>query len=127
MNEKAVGEFIGTLLHAGTLAHILHLQATGPGSYAAHTALGSFYAEIIDLADGLAENIQGATDQLITGYPSAFASLDQKTAALDYLVALREYVRENRGNLPQDSEIQNDVDTCASLINSTVYKLRFLA
>jgi hypothetical protein len=28
---------------------------------------------------------------------------------------------------PQDSELQNEVDNIANLINSTLYKLKFLA
>jgi hypothetical protein len=34
-------------------------------------------------------------------------------------------VSEERKELPQDSEIQNEVDNIANLINSTLYLLRF--
>ena len=49
-----------------------------------------------------------------------------KYAPLPYMELLQDYVKENRGNLPADSEIQNEVDTILNLINSTVYKLREL-
>jgi hypothetical protein len=35
-------------------------------------------------------------------------------------------VRLYRENLPQDSEIQNEIDNIATLLNQTVYKLKFL-
>jgi hypothetical protein len=45
---------------------------------------------------------------------------------LDELLSLKDYVEENRGSLPQNSEIQNEVDSIAKLIDSTIYKLKFL-
>ena len=63
-NSKGDGgsaaEFIAKLLHAATAIHMHHLMVTGPGSYAAHTALG-MYNELVDLADGLAESWMGCT------------------------------------------------------------------
>jgi hypothetical protein len=35
-------------------------------------------------------------------------------------------VRDYRGEMPQDSEIQNEIDSIATLLNQTVYKLKFL-
>ena len=57
-----MGEFILTLLHAATNAHILHLRSR---SFAEHSALGEFYQALPDLADKLAEAIQGAEQQLL--------------------------------------------------------------
>ena len=122
---SSVGEFIGTLLHSGTITHVMHLQAKGQGSYAAHKALGEFYPAIPDLVDGLAESIQGLTGELIDGYPNVYAAASSDP--LQYLVSLQNYVKDNRDALPADSEIQNDIDSIATLINSTVYKLKFLA
>ena len=50
-----------------------------------------------------------------TGEPLAFVS------------ALSDYVASTRAAVAPDSEIQNDIDGIQSLINSTIYKLRFLA
>lgn len=124
MEQNLIGEFIGTLFHSATVTHFMHLQAQGEGSDAAHRALGAYYDEIIDLTDSIAESIQGAYDELITPYPSAFANV--RLQPLEYLKALRGYVRETRKSLPQDSEIQNEIDNVANLLNKTCYKLGFL-
>jgi hypothetical protein len=39
---------------------------------------------------------------------------------------LKDFVKEERATLPQDTEIQNAVDEIADLIDSTIYKLKFL-
>ena len=52
-------ELIATLFLSREFAHRRHLLVTGPGSFAAHTALGSFYDDIIDNADAIAEAYQG--------------------------------------------------------------------
>jgi hypothetical protein len=39
---------------------------------------------------------------------------------------MQDYVATKRKKLPQDSELQNIVDEIADLINSTVYKLKYL-
>lgn len=115
-----MGEFMMVLLHAATNAHILHLQSR---KYAEHQALAGFYAELPDLVDSLVENIQGLTEELIE-YPTVYWAPD--VTGLDELRQLKEYVKANRNELPTDSEIQNAVDEIASLINSTIYKLKFL-
>lgn len=115
------GEFILNLLHAATNTHLLHLRSK---NYAEHMALGAFYEELPGLVDALAESIQGLTGELIEYPADYYAPAD---TALQELIDLMDYVKENRKHLPADSEIQNQVDTIAELINSTVYKLKFLA
>ena len=124
MEKNIVGEFIGTLLHSATLAHIKHLQAIGEGSYATHKALGQYYEDIVSLADTLAEAIQGLTGTIIDGYPDVFGNTP--SAPLEYLKSLQAYVQKYREDMPQASEIQNEIDNIANLINSTIYKLTFL-
>jgi hypothetical protein len=46
---------------------------------------------------------------------------------LKYLTSLSKYVEDERKKLPQDSELQNIIDEIAQLIDSTIYKLKFLA
>ena len=121
MEAKLTAEFIGTLLHSATVTHFMHLQAEGEGSYAKHVALAAYYDSIVDLVDGLAESIQGAYDVIIDPYPASFVTPGLE--ALEYITALQGYVREARKDLPQDSEIQNEVDSIATLLNSTRYKL----
>lgn len=119
--KSAAADFIGMMLHSATVAHLKHLQVEGEGSYAAHKALGSYYEGIVELVDGVAEAMQGAHDIIFEPYATQF---DNNTdAPLEYMTKLREYVRTKRKELPQDSEIQNEVDNIANLINSTCYKL----
>lgn len=114
-------QFISTLFASRTQAHILHLQTT---SFAAHKALNDYYDEIIDLADGLVESFQGRYG-IVRGYtsPSTFKEDDQST---NYFEALGRYVETIRTKIPQDSYIQNEVDTVVKLIEDTKYKLKFL-
>lgn len=114
------GEFILTLLHAATNTHLLHLRSK---SYAEHMALGAFYAALPDLVDVIAEAIQGIEEELID-YPVDY--YPPAATALDELRSLKEFVAEERKELPQNSEIQNLIDSILELIDSTIYKLKFL-
>jgi hypothetical protein len=114
------GEFILTLLHAATNTHILHLQSK---SFSEHMALGTFYEELPELVDALVESIQGLTGEIIQ-YPEMYYR--PADSGMQELEDLMEFVKQGREVLPQDSEVQNEVDNIANLINSTLYKLRFL-
>ena len=114
------GSFVLTLLHAATNTHLLHLKSK---SYSEHMALGAFYEALPDLVDVVAESIQGLKGELLE-YPVDY--YQPADTALQELEELKDYVQEERKNLPQDSEIQNSVDAIAELINSTLYKLKFL-
>ena len=116
-----VMQFVMCLLHSVTNAHILHLSTT---SYSTHQALGNFYAEIGDLVDGFVEAFQGKYG-LLTDYKSDYAVPSNPIDYMNYLKAEVEKLRRDPA-FPQDSELQNEVDTIANLINSTLYKLRFL-
>lgn len=115
------GEFLLTLLHSATNAHILHFKTR---SYAQHMALGTFYEEMPGLVDGLTEAIQGLKGELVD-FPADY--YQPAETALQELEDLKDYVKENRKSLPDDSEIQNLIDEIADLINTTIYKLKFLA
>lgn len=118
--NKDVGQFILTLLHAATNTHLLHLKST---SYSEHMALAAFYTELPALVDVVAESIQGLSEELIDYPVDYYPPMDN---ALDELRSLKDYVKEERQELPQDSEIQNSIDAIADLIDSTIYKLKFL-
>lgn len=121
MEMNKVAEFIATLRNSATVTHLMHLQVEGEGSFAKHDALGAYYDEIVDLVDSLAESIQGAFDTIIQPYPPGFGNFDGEP--LEYVRKLRDYVRATRGDLPQDSEIQNEIDSIATFLNHTCYKL----
>lgn len=118
MDDDAA-EFIAALLHSSTVAHFMHLSTD---SYAAHKALGGYYEKIVDLADQFAEAYQGRYNK-IKKYPEEFHSAKEP---VKYLKSMQAFVDEARGDLPQDSEIQNIIDEISHLIDSTLYKLKFL-
>ena len=117
MNEAA--EFLLTLLHAATNTHLLHWTTK---SYPQHQALGAFYTALPELVDRIAENIMGKFDMTFTFPVNYYAPA---ATSKEELEALKEYVMQTRTQLPQDSEIQNLVDEVASLINDTLFLLRF--
>lgn len=114
------------LLNGVTKVHLNHLLVTGPGSYAAHKAMGSFYDEVGDLADDLVEQYQGVTEKLLT-FPTSANLPVMKTAedCIKYLRGLYD-LADMVHEACTHSEIQNTIDEIKSLINSTKYKLLFL-
>lgn len=117
---KEVNTFVLTLLHAVTNAHIIHWQCIDR-SYAEHVALGEFYEELQELVDELMESIMGKYE-LPTEFPAIYykPAKDGKTELTD----LKDFVQQNRKEMPQDSEIQNQIDEIAQLINKTLFLLR---
>ena len=117
-NEDAA-IFVSVLFHSGTNAHFMHLQTP---SFAVHSALNDYYHQIIDLADAWAEAFQGCYG-IITNYPNTF---DTDTDPVKYLTKIKNFVKNYRTHLPEETELMNLVDEIAGLIDSTLYKLRFL-
>ena len=121
MQHKDCAMFVQTLLHSATIAHQLHLSSK---SYSEHKALAKYYENIEDVVDALVESYQGKYG-LIESYPTNYHNSGNKSA-LAYMESLQKFVGEARGSLPQDSELQNEIDNIVNLINSSVYKLKFL-
>ena len=121
MNEFA--KLISYLFHSRTQTHIFHLQTD---SFAAHMALNGYYDEIVGLIDGLVESYQGKYG-ILTNY-SNFNMLEYKDCeeVIMYFQSLNSTVEKLRTIVPQDSYIQNQIDTVVELITSTMYKLKFL-
>ena len=84
--------------------------------------MGNYYDGIIDLVDDLAEAYMGCYEQL-KSFPSVY---HQPKEPVKYLESLKGFVDAARKDLPQESQIQNIIDEIAQLIDSTLYKLRFL-
>jgi DNA-binding ferritin-like protein len=120
-----MGSLISEFLEAVTSVHKAHLKITGPGSYAAHTAMGGFYDSIGDLADNIAESYQGATETLLDIPAGKQASFTSAAECVNFLNGLYEKVNAMQ-KVCSHSEIINDLDNVKSLINSTKYKLIFL-
>jgi hypothetical protein len=118
MNEN-MALFAATLLHSATNTHFFHWSTD---SYSKHKALASYYSQVQDLVDDLVESYMGCYDQL-KSFPSTY---HQPKEPLSYLQSLSKFVEEARKDLPQETQIQNIIDEIAQLIDSTLYKLRFL-
>ena len=120
-DNPAAAEFFITLLHAATSGHVLHLQTR---SYAQHKALDEFYSELPGLVDSVIEAYQGKYG-LVLDYPNGYAVPTGQP--IDFLSDLGDFVTMNRPSVGDDSELQNLIDGVMELIDSTIYKLRFLA
>ena len=114
-------QFVMCLLHSVTNGHILHLTTT---SYAEHKALQGYYTKVDDLVDEFIEAFQGKYGLL----HDFTADYELPGTPVEYLTYLKDEVATLRKEerFPQDSELQNNVDEIAQLIDSTLYKLRFL-
>lgn len=108
-----------------TSIHQLHLKITGPGSYAAHKALGDFYEGMPGLIDAVAEQYQGAREKILDIPAVAPYKCGSVQEALSHLKELYNEIQELQKMMPF-SEIVNQLDEMKSLIASTKYKLMFL-
>lgn len=115
-------EMVCRLLHSQTQVHVFHLQTK---SYSEHKALQGYYEGIDALVDGIVESYQGKYG-LITNYKSYdMEQYSNGKKTIGYFTELLKVIDENRESV-EDSYIQNQIDTVQELINSTVYKLKFL-
>jgi hypothetical protein len=122
-------EMIATLFLSREFAHRRHLAVTGPGSYAAHVALGSFYDDIIDRADAIAEAYQGRNG-LMDEIPYLDGPKGKKTiaATATWLEGEMNKVQGMRYDACPKNEtaIQNLIDEAVATYLSVIYKLRNL-
>lgn len=122
MDMQAVARVISTLFNSREQAHIFHFQTT---SFATHKALNKYYDEIVELVDDYVELFQGRYG-IITGYQPQSKFFEGDTEILRYFIGLQKFVDTNRQSLPVNSDLNNVMDGISQLINSTIYKLRFL-
>ena len=123
--HAAMGEFAGHMLCTAIAAHFMHWSTS---SYAAHKALGEYYEAIPDLVDAVVEAYQGCYG-LVGRFQARMDNPRGKgqEALVSYFEDQKAYVEKQRKNLPDRSELQNEIDAIAALIDSTLYKLRFLS
>ena len=119
-DSKAASEFISKLLEAVVIIHKVHLMTTGPGSFAAHTALG-VYSDLDDLTDGLAEAWMGCSGQGLS-----FAGVDSKNWPAE-VQKIYDYVESNRNMMGSESHIQNEIDSICTALSSALFKLNRLS
>jgi len=115
-------EMVSLLFHSRTQSHTLHLQTK---SFAEHSALNTYYDEIGDIVDGIIESYQGKYS-IIKGYKKYdIEDYKDTTTTINYFKELYSKVEDLR-DCCKDSYIQNEIDNVCKLLNSTLYKLRFL-
>ena len=123
--HAAMGEFAGHMLCTAIAAHFMHWSTS---SYAAHKAVGEYYEAIPGLVDTVVEAYQGCYG-LVGKFVARMDNPRGKgaEAMVAYFEDQKAYVEKQRKKLPERSELQNEIDTIASLIDATIYKLRFLS
>jgi DNA-binding ferritin-like protein len=111
------------MMNAVTSLHRLHLKVTGLGSFAAHKAID--YDAFSGHADDLAEEFQGAEEELLDLPNTAPSELSSVEEGLDFLRKMKDKITTLQSNMPH-SEIVNLLDNTKSTINGIKYKLLFL-
>ena len=115
-------QLVSKLLHSRTQIHIFHLQTK---SYSEHKALNKYYNGVLDLFDGLIESYQGKHG-IVSNYKcDGFENYKSGEQVINYLKDLDGDIDTLRKSV-KESYLQNQIDTIQELINSTLYKLRFL-
>jgi hypothetical protein len=109
--------FIGRLFELRDAAHVEHLKTR---SFAAHSALNTFYDKLLKLTDRFVESYQGKY---------GIVNIDIKPSKpdnfLSYLTEFAQYIESSR-DVFKDEYLKNQVDEIASLAYSTIYKLTYL-
>ena len=116
-------DFVGTLFLARDVAHSVHLNTR---SFAKHSALNSFYDEIVELADKFAEAYQGRHGLI---GPISLMSAKKTTNIIEFLEDSLADIEKMRYEVVEktDTALQNIIDEIVGLYLSTLYKLKFLA
>jgi hypothetical protein len=118
-----IEQLIARVFYARNFAHFEHWRAKGDGSFAKHSALGSFYDDIIDALDPLVEAYQGAFE-IIGNIPAPDTS---QSNILKLLEADAEWIEENHESVCQGNRaLANLLDTVTGTYLSAIYKLRNL-
>jgi len=114
------------LMNAATSFHKLHLSVTGEGSYAQHMALNDLYEALPELADTIAEGMQGACEVILNYPDKAPVTLSGIDGAIQYIRNMIEEINELQSIMPY-SEIVNNLDLIKDVFNTAKYKLIFLS
>lgn len=120
-DSKGAVEFLTKLLDAVTAIHKAHLMTTGPGSFAAHEALGDVYSELEDGLDNLAESYMGCQK---TGL--SFPGVDGSNYSAE-VRKVYDYIEANRLMIGTESHLQNLVDEVLDKLAKSLFKLDRLA
>jgi hypothetical protein len=115
-------EMVCNILHSRNQAHVFHLQTQ---SFAEHKALNDYYDGVVDLFDGIIESYQGKYGIIKNFKTFKINQYKNKNKTISYFESLLDIIENNRDSV-DDSYLQNQIDTVQELINSTIYKLKYL-
>lgn len=119
MRTANISQLFGTLQQSVVNSWKNHLKTS---KYAAHMALDEYYKEMPELVDTLIENYQGIYGK-VDDYKNI---LDFNEDPIKYLEGLRDICVNSKELLQQNTELESDMDSILSLIDSTLYKLKEL-
>ena len=119
-----VSEFASMLVLGAASAHVQHWNTLGPGSFAAHEAMGTFYTELPELTDSVIEACLQDESKIILDGKALFLGKNP-LELVEYIYANVTVMRRKPG-FPQESEVQNLVDSIAELCRHTIFKLKRL-
>jgi len=116
-------DFVGTLFLARDVAHSVHLNTR---SFAKHSALNSFYDDVVELADKFAEAYQGRHGLI---GPISLMSAKKTGNIVEFLEDSLADIEKMRYEVCEksDTALQNIIDEIVGQYLSTLYKLKFLA
>ena len=119
----SAADFIGTLFLARDVAHSTHLNTR---SFSKHSALNTFYDEVIELADKFAEAYQGKYGLI---GPISLMSAKKTNNIVEFLEGQVDELEEMRYKVVDKdcTPLQNIIDEIFGLYYATLYKLKFLA
>jgi len=109
-------QFISFLFELEMNLHIAHLQTQ---SYAEHMALG-IWDDIADFRDSYAELLQ--KDEILKGYTPPVVREVSGTIIIKNAVGI---VQRYRSTLTE-TNLQNEIDTLLTTLETALYKLKFL-
>jgi DNA-binding ferritin-like protein len=120
-DSAAASMFIDKLLIAVNLIHRAHLMTTGPGSFAAHEALGEVYDNLTEDLDRVAEVYMGCQKAALS-----FDDVDMTTYGAEAW-KIYYYIEANRMMMGAETHIQAAIDDLLNNLARDLFKLDRLA
>lgn len=119
ISNSIASEFFARARALATTTHFAHLSTD---SFSEHSALATFYEEIVGTIDSFCEAYIGLYGKFISLPPVAA----EMKIAVDAIMEFRDWIGKNRNLISDDSSIQNIIDESVELCNTTIYKLQKL-
>lgn len=116
-----ISELFGTLQQSVVVSWRKHLKTD---KLSKHEILDDFYKEMPELVDKLIEDWMGVNGK-VEDYVNLLDGTHDMTA-VEYLNKLKDIVSDGY-ELVKEKELQADLDSIASMIDSTLYKLNNLS